>query len=307
MKPRIMVGLGELLWDLLPGGKQLGGGPANFAYAAHLLGNHGIVASRVGNDALGRDALEKLSTLGTDASSVQLDSIYPTSTVNVEVDPSGQPTFTIAEPVAWDFLQWDATWQDLAESADAVCFGSLAQRSATSRQTIRAFLQAVRPETVRVFDVNLRQRFYSAEVIAQSMKLADIVKLNHEELPQVMEMLSLDFDGEESAAHRLLHACDAKLVCITRGANGSLLVNSTESQSHSGFRGPVVDTVGAGDAFTAALVHHFLNGASLPVMNEAANRMGSWLASQAGATPINDAEVLAQVRTPWAGQKPSTN
>ena len=298
MKPRTVVGLGELLWDIFPEGKQLGGAPANFAYAANLLGNRGIVASRIGKDTLGNEALEKLSGLGLNASFLQIDSAYPTGTVKVQVGLDGQPAFKIAESVAWDFLQWKTAWRALAEQADAVCFGSLAQRSPRSHKTIRAFLKAVRPGTARIFDVNLRQRFYSADVISESMKLADIVKLNHEELPRVMETLGLDCDDEVSSARRVLRACGAKLVCVTRGASGSLLVSSAGSDEHPGFRGYVADTVGAGDAFAAALVHHFLRGASLAVMNEAANRMGAWVVTQAGATPPLNAEVLAQVRSP---------
>jgi fructokinase len=297
-EPRTIVGLGELLWDMFPDGKQLGGAPANFAYAAYLLGNRGIVASRIGEDSFGSEALEKLSRLGLDASFVQVDPACHTGTVKVQVDAGGQPTFTIAEPAAWDFLRWKIAWRTLAQQADAVCFGSLAQRSSGSRKTIRAFLQGVRPGAARIFDVNLRQRFYSAEVISESMKLADIVKLNHEELPRVMEILGLDRGDEESSARRLLRACSAKLVCVTRGANGSLLVATNRSDRHPGFRVRVADTVGAGDAFTAALVHHFLRGSSLAVMNAAANRMGSWVASEAGATPLPNAELLAQVRAP---------
>lgn len=283
---------------MFPEGKQLGGAPANFAYAAHLLGNRGIVASRVGKDSLGNEALEKLSRLGLDASFVQIDSACRTGTVKVQVDAGGQPTFTIAKPAAWDFLQWNVTWRTLAQQAHAVCFGSLAQRSPRSRKTIRAFLKAVRPGTARIFDVNLRQRFHSAEVISESMKLADIVKLNHEELPRVMEILGLDRGDEESSARLLLRACGPMLVCVTRGANGSLLATATRSAEHPGFRIPVADTVGAGDAFTAALVHHFLRGSSLAAMNAAANRMGAWVASEAGATPLPNAELLAQVRAP---------
>ena len=298
MKRHTIVGLGELVWDLLPSGKQLGGAPANFAYAAQLLGNRGIVASRIGKDSLGNETLEQLSKLGLDVSFLQIDPVCRTGIVNVQVDLGGQPTFNIAESVAWDSLQWKSAWRALAEHADAVCFGSLAQRSARSRKTILSFLRAVRPGTARIFDVNLRQHFYSAEVISESLKLADIVKLNHEELPRVMEILALDTGDEESSARRLLHACGAKLVCITRGAHGSLLVNLAGIAEHPGFRVPVADTVGAGDAFTAALVHHFLRGASLRVMNAAANRMGAWVASEAGATPVASAELLAPVLNP---------
>ncbi len=298
MKRHTIVGLGELLWDVLPSGKQIGGAPANFAYAAHLLGNRGIVASRIGKDSLGHEALEQLSRLGLDVSFLQIDPVCRTGIVNVQVDLGGQPTFNIAESVAWDSLQWKSAWRALAKQADAVCFGSLAQRSARSRKTIRSFLKSVRPGTARIFDVNLRQPFYSPEVISESIKLADVVKLNHEELPRVMKTLGLDTGDEESSARRLLLACGAKLVCVTRGARGSLLVNSTASEQHRGFDVLVVDTVGAGDAFTAALVHHFLRGASLRVMNAAANRMGAWVASEAGATPVANAKLLAQVLDP---------
>lgn len=291
-----VVGLGEVLWDLFPEGKQLGGAPANFAYMANLLGDRGIIASRVGADTLGDEARAKLTSLGLDTSFLQLDSAHPTGTVNVTLDREGRPSYEITDPVAWDFLAWEREWQSLAQQADAVCFGSLAQRSSSSRETIRAFLGALRPGAARIFDVNLRQAFYSAETIAASVKLADIIKLNHEELPRVMQLLGLAQDDDASSAERLLRACGAKLVCVTRGANGSLLAGRNERDEHPGFRVPVADTVGAGDAFTAALVHHFLRGTSLAAMNEAANRMGAWVVSRAGATPPPDPAVVHQVR-----------
>jgi fructokinase len=182
---RTIVGLGELLWDFLPSGKQLGGAPANFAYITNLLGDIGIPASRAGRDSLGDAALHRLTQLGLSAAAVQQDLIHLTGTVKVEIDSSGQPRFDISEPAAWDFLEWIPSWQQLAKEADAVCFGSLAQRSPQSRSTIRSFLQATRPEALRIFDVNLRQNFYTAPILADSMKLATIVKLNHEELPRI--------------------------------------------------------------------------------------------------------------------------
>lgn len=282
---RTIVGLGELLWDLLPSGKQLGGAPANFAYITNLLGDIGIPASRIGNDALGGQALECLSRLGLSATSVQSDPIHPTGTVKVEIDKDGQPRFDILQAVAWDFLEWTPIWQELAHEVDAVCFGSLAQRSSQSRETIRSFLDATRPETVRVFDVNLRQNFYSREVLAESMKLADIVKLNHEELPRVVRMLQLEDCGEPDPSRCLLTAHDLDLVCVTRGTEGSVLISRDERNEHPGFRVKVADTVGAGDAFTAALVHEYLRGTPLAQINETANRVGAWVASQSGATP----------------------
>lgn len=292
-----VVGLGELLWDIFSDGKQLGGAPANFAYMVNLLGDAGIIASRVGGDALGNEARKRLKDLGLQTGFVQMDQNHPTGTVKVDVDPSGQPTFRIVETVAWDFFEWTPEWRSLAEQADAVCFGSLAQRCPQSRETIRAFLAAVRPGAIRVFDVNLRQNFYTSETLAESARLAEIIKLSHEELPVVAKLLGLPFlYDERRAAQWLLETYRSKLVCITRGAKGSLVVNEYEMSEHSGHRVYVADTVGAGDAYTAALVYHYLRHASLSTLNEAANRMGAWVASQTGATPREDPIQLDQVR-----------
>jgi fructokinase len=281
-----IIGLGEVLWDLLPGSRQLGGAPANFAYFANLLGERGIVASRVGDDELGREAFARVRQLGSTTEYLQCDPDHPTGTVHVQVDAAGQPQFEIAKPVAWDFLQWTTEWKQLAEEADAVCFGSLAQRSPVSRQTILQFVRATRPETLRVFDVNLRPPFYSAEVVAESLPLAQIIKLNHDELQVMTRLLGATFTSERAAAEMLLRKHGAKLVCITHGSCGSLLVGEQGVVEHPGFRVPVADTVGAGDAFTAALVHYYLCGASPQEMNEGANRVGAWVASQVGATPV---------------------
>jgi fructokinase len=281
-----IVGLGEILWDLLPSGRQLGGAPANFAYFANLLGNRGVVASRLGDDPLGREAAGKIRNLGSCSDYLQCDSVHPTGTVQVRVDAAGQAQFEIAQPVAWDFLAWTPAWTQLAEQADAVCFGSLAQRSPASRETILQFLRSTRPQALRVFDVNLRPPFYSAEVLAASLPLADVIKLNHDELPILARLLAIPFTNERAAAQALLHAHNAKLLCVTRGSRGSLLLSAHGADEHPGFRVSVADTVGAGDAFTATLVHYFLAGAPLEEMNEAANRVGAWVASQVGATPV---------------------
>lgn len=282
---------------MLPAGKQLGGAPANFAYMTRLLGNRGVVASRVGTDALGRSAARRLERLGLRSSYLQLDAVHPTGTVRVEVDADGQPTFEIAEGVAWDFLEWTPAWQALAEETDAVCFGSLAQRSAQARQTIRAFLQALRPETLRVFDVNLRQNFYSAETLSEGAKLADIIKLNSDELLAVVRLLGFSSHEEAASAQWLQRTFDTKVVCVTRGAKGSLLVSKDAINEHAGFTVDVADTVGSGDAFTAALVYHYLRQAPLPLLNDAANRMGAWVASQTGATPARDNSQLEKIRS----------
>ena len=293
----IVVGLGELLWDLLPAGKQLGGAPANFAYITNLLGDQGIPASRIGNDPLGAEAIHKLTQLGLTAQFVQQDFAHPTGTVNVKIDDAGQPCFEILQPVAWDFLEWAEEWRLLAGQADAVCFGSLAQRSPQSQSTIRSFLMATRPEAVRIFDVNLRQSFYSRQVVAESMKLATIVKLNHEELPKIMHLLGFDNSDEQSNARCLLAAYRLKLICVTRGDAGSLLITADQLSDHPGVRVKVADTIGAGDAFTAAMVHGYLRDIPLTQINEMGNRVGAWVASQSGATPSPKPPGLAQTLT----------
>ena len=283
-RKHIVVGLGELLWDVFPSGKQLGGAPANFAYITNLLGDTGIPASRVGHDALGSEALHRLDHIGLSTNFVQQDRTHPTGTVNVRMN-NGQHHFEIQENVAWDFLECTAEWRQLAGQADAVCFGSLAQRSSKSRASILSFLRAMRSEAVRVFDVNLRQNFYSREILDGSMKLANVVKLNHEELPKIARLFDMTACAEQEAARVLLSSYGLKLICVTRGDGGSLLRSASECNQHPGFKVKVADTVGAGDAFTAALVHGYLRGISLAEINENANRVGAWVASQSGGMP----------------------
>ena len=284
MKKRV-VGLGEVLWDVLPERTCLGGAPANFAYITTLMGDQGIVASRVGEDSRGLDALRRLEELGLNIDYVQTDREHSTGTVSVELDGNGLPRYEIAAPVAWDFLEWTRDWQQLAESTDALCFGSLAQRSEVSCATIRKFAAATSPDTVKVFDVNLRQSFYSAETLSESMRLADIVKLNDDELPRIMKLCNLAHQDELSSARSLLRQYELDVVCVTRGGRGSLLVREQDSSVHPGFKVHVADTVGSGDAFTAGLVHEYLHGASLDLMNEVANLVGAWVASEVGAMP----------------------
>jgi fructokinase len=282
---KLVIGLGEVLWDMLPQGKYMGGAPANFAYITNLLGSQGVVASRLGEDALGDEASQRLQALGLSTDTVQRDPTHPTGVVKVEVDQEGLARFEIEGPSAWDFLEWTSDWQRLAPKADAVCFGSLAQRSQISRKTIRHFLSATRADAIRVFDVNLRQAFYSEEVLHDSMKLASIVKMNDEEVPKIMRLLKLDHLDEESSAQKLIDHYGLKLVCVTRGNKGSLLVTPKGSHVQPGISVKVADTIGAGDAFTAALVHQYMLGASLATMNRAANLVGAWVSSQAGPTP----------------------
>ena len=295
MKSATIVGLGEVLWDMLPSGKQLGGAPANFAYMSNVLGDRGVVASRVGSDELGREARQAMDGLGITTCYVEEDTVRPTGTVQVRVDAAGQPEFTIAEAVAWDALEWTSQWAELALRAEVLCFGSLAQRSQKSRATIRRFLEAAPPSTLRVYDVNLRHTFFTKEVLHESLQLAHVVKLNDQELPRITDLLGLGGSDEVGRAQRLVDAYNLRLVCITRGEHGSLLVGNGQIAEHRGFKIKVADAVGAGDAFTACLAHHYLRGASLEEINENANRLAAWVASQVGATPSTGGRELSEI------------
>lgn len=296
----LIIGLGELLWDLFPKGKQLGGAPANFAYIAALLGDRSVVASRVGDDRLGQEALWHLESNRLDISHVQRDLQHSTGTVKVDLDAKGQPEYRIVENVAWDFMEFSEDWISLARSTQAVCFGSLAQRNAVSRATIRSFLCAMPSSAMGIFDVNLRQSYFSGDILRDSATFARVLKLNHDEFPRFLDLMQCPMKDSElsdlAGARWLCKEFGIQLVCITRGADGSLLVTRSSQDEHPGFRVKIADTVGAGDAFTATMVHHALRGSSLPAINAAANRMGAWVASQEGAMPAPDAEVLKEVR-----------
>src|SRR5581483_4200192 len=294
-EPALMIGLGEVLWDLLPSGKVLGGAPANFAYMSSVLGDQGIVASRVGNDDLGQDACRVMQELGLSTAYLQQDELHETGTATVSIDTGGQPNFTIKNSVAWDFLDWSPQWEELSSRTDVVCFGSLAQRSEKSAATIERFLRNTPKNTLRVCDANLRESFYTQGVLRRSFQYADIVKLNDQELLQVSYIFKLGSGTHEMLAQRLLHLCDLRLVCITCGSRGSLLVTEGEAVEHKGFRVTVADAVGAGDAFTACLAHHYLRGHSLQEISESANRFASWVATQRGATPSITMDQLQNV------------
>src|SRR4051794_6086918 len=294
MEPHFILGIGELLWDLLPDGPQLGGAPANFAVMAGRLGGHAAVLSRIGRDDLGRQAVGLLDPLPADTEFLQVDPVHETGQVTVAFK-EGQPQFTIHEPAAWDFLELSDEWVKLAERADAICFGSLAQRSLESRQTIQTLAAQAKAKCVHVFDVNLRAPFYSSEVVQESLELASVVKMNDAEVPLVLGLLGLQaFDAEDpralrSGAGKLLEEFPTlQMVAVTRGGSGSLLVTREACHDHPGVPVKVADTIGAGDAFTAAMTTYMLRGADLATLNEAGNRWGGWVASQSGAMPPLD-------------------
>ncbi len=290
-----IVGIGELVWDVFEGGKHLGGAPANFAYNVRCLGEEGLVATAVGTDELGEEALRQLQASGVPTDTVQIDPAHPTSTARVAVDGLGQPTFEIRKDVAWDFLTMTPAWADLASGADAVCFGSLAQRAPQSRATTQSFLNACPERTVKVFDVNLRQDFYSGEVLRESLGRADIAKLNDQEVGPVCRLLGIEGQDLPEQSSRLRAAFDLDLVCVTQGPDGCLLVTADRLVQRPGVAVAVADTVGAGDAFTAAMTCFRLWGASLEIIGDAANRLGAFVASQAGATPIHARRMARQI------------
>jgi len=280
-----IVGLGEILWDMLPGGKELGGAPANFAYHAQALGASACVVSCVGSDPLGDEILALLDEVDLDRHSLAVDPARPTGTVSVSLDAKGVPTYVIHTDVAWDFIPWSDSLADLAASASAVCFGSLCQRSPVSRRTIRTFLKNTSPDSLRVFDVNLRQSFYDRDIIHESCELSNIVKLNDDELPVLARLLGLRRETTSDLLRELVNTYSLRLIALTRGSHGSVLCTPDEVSEHAGYPAHVVDTVGAGDSFTAAIVMGVLNGEKLDRINDSANRLASYVCSQKGAMP----------------------
>lgn len=279
---KVIVGIGEILWDMLPTGKALGGAPANFAYHAKRLGEDGWAVSAIGKDALGREIMEIVMEKGL-RNLISVTS-RPTGTVQVSLDAKGVPSYTIMEDVAWDNIPFTPQMAALASRADAVCFGSLVQRG-NSRDSVLRFLRAMRPEALRVFDINLRQHYYSKEVIDESLQLSDILKINDEEIRIVAELFGLG--GDDTAACRaLIERYGLKLVILTRGADGSEVITADEAIPQAVGQVEVVDTVGAGDSFTAAFVVAYLRGDSLADAQRLANETAAYVCSCKGAMPI---------------------
>ena len=280
-----IVGLGELLWDVFPDERRPGGAPANFAWHANQMGARGLVVSRVGSDPLGDLLVEFLDGRGLESDYVQRDIEQPTSTVSITTAPDGQPDYTIHEPVAWDFLEWTDALAGLFPGVAAVCFGTIAQRRPTSRSTITACLEAMPAGALKVYDINLRKASWELATVEASLETADIVKLNDEEL----EVLSgrLDWPGsnpaEVSAFLQDRYRLDG--VWVTRGEHGCLLRGGDELVECAGIGVEVADTVGAGDAFTAAMIWSRGQGWPLADSAELANRVGALVASRPGGMP----------------------
>ena len=285
MTPPVVVGLGEALWDVLPDGDHFGGAPANVAVHAAALGAESWLVSAVGRDARGDGALARLAAAGVQCGTVARVADRPTGVVRVTLDAAGHPVYDIATESAWDYVPWSTAVQQVAERADAVAFGSLAQRSPASRATIRRAVAATRNSAWRLFDVNLRQDYYDAGVLTESLTLANAVKLNEAELPVVARLCGA---GAGSPLDQLRALCDhfaLRLAALTRGPCGSVLVTPGEVCESAAAPTVVADTVGAGDAFTATLLIGILEGRPLGDVSRRANAVAAYVCSQPGATP----------------------
>lgn len=291
----LVIGLGEVLWDLFPDAQQPGGAPANVAFQAGQLGGIGAVASRVGNDELGDKLGAYLHERGLDLSALQRDGEHPTGRVTVDVSDPHHPRYIIHENVAWDFIAADDALLNLARRADAICFGSLAQRSPASRTAIYAALAATRPDCLVVFDINLRQHWWDIDGITRSIRASKIVKLNHDEVATLAPLL--DAPSEPAAFARFIqHQHGIGTVCVTRAEHGCLLVRGAEVVDLPGIKVNVVDAVGSGDAFSAALIIATLRKWPLCETGELANRVGALVASRPGAMPNLRAEFADLLR-----------
>ncbi|MEW6305672.1 MAG: carbohydrate kinase [Verrucomicrobiota bacterium] len=292
----VIVGIGEVLWDVYPDAAHFGGAPANFACHVASLGAQSWMVGAVDRDELGERAMKILRQRGVEWSLVSRDAARPTGRVRVTLDAAGKPAYEFAADTAWDHLAWSDDLAALAARCDAVCFGTLGQRSPVSRDTIRRFVQATPQAALRVFDVNLRQRFYDAETIRASLQIASAVKLNDEELPVVGELCGLRAASPRKLLIELAKAFDLRLAALTRGPRGSLLIAGCAEDDAPAPAVKVVDTVGAGDAFTAAMVMGFLRRLPLDVINRQANAVASFVCSEPGATPALPGRLSALCR-----------
>ena len=283
MRKQLVIGIGEILWDLLPSGRQLGGAPANFAWHSKCQGMDGHIVSAIGRDALGEETRNLIAQKGIPATLVPVDA--PTGTVGVTLSENGIPTYEIHQNVAWDFLPFTPEMEELAKCTDAICFGSLAQRSETTRTTIRRFLQLVPSHALRVFDINLRQHYYSKELIEESIRLCNILKINDEETLVVAGLFRYDEKQPKAIAQRILQEFHLQAVVLTCGAGGSGIYADNFASWMDTPKVTVVDTVGAGDAFTGAFVAALLKGAPMTEAHRIAVDVAARVCQAPGAMP----------------------
>lgn len=281
-----VVGMGEVLWDVLPKGKRLGGAPANFAYHVSQFGLESRVISAVGNDPLGTEILKHFKTkklLGL------IETVpYPTGTVQVTLDNEGIPCYDIKKGVAWDNIPYTITLKELAQQTIAVCFGSLAQRSMVSRQTIEHFLDAMpdTQNTLKIFDINLRQNFYTKDILCDSMQRCNVLKINDEELITVSRLFDYPDIDFQDKCRMLLDKYNLQMLILTCGVNGSYVFTPGRVSFMETPHVEVADTVGAGDSFTAAFVSAILKGKTMEEAHQLAVDTSAFVCTQAGAMPV---------------------
>ncbi len=285
MNTKYVVGIGEALWDVLPEGKKIGGAPANFAYHVSQFGLESRVVSAVGDDELGREIIDSFEAKSLEGEVATVE--YPTGTVQVTLDASGVPMYEIKEGVAWDNIPFTAELEELAHSTRAVCFGSLAQRNTVSRESITRFLESM-PEgesQYKIFDINLRQYFYTKEIICASLERCNILKINDEELDIISQMFEYGDMNIEQKCQSLLAAYNLKMVILTCGTEGSYLFTPAESSFIETPKVEVADTVGAGDSFTATFIAVLLRGGSITESHKIAVEVSAYVCTQNGAMP----------------------
>lgn len=282
----IVVGMGEALWDVLPEGKKIGGAPANFAYHVSQFGLPSCVVSAIGDDALGKEIIENFTSKGLNQLIAEVP--YPTGTVQVEIDQAGIPQYEIKENVAWDNIPYTDRLEQLARKTKAVCFGSLAQRNVVSRNTINRFLAAMpqSDDSLVVFDVNLRQGFYNKEILCNSMKRCNILKINDEELVTVSRMFGYPGIDLQDKCWILLGKYNLKMLILTCGINGSYVFTPGNVSFQPTPKVEVADTVGAGDSFTAAFISSILKGKSVQEAHSLAVRTSAYVCTKKGAMPL---------------------
>ncbi len=289
---RYVVGLGEVLWDVLPEGKKLGGAPANFAYhAGQFLGmDNTIAVSALGDDKLADETIEALKEHGLNDLLPRVP--YPTGTVQVQLDEQGIPTYDIKENVAWDNIPFDDDIAEIARNCRAVCFGSLAQRNVVSRETIQKFLDATPADCLKIFDINLRQQFYTQEILRKSFQRCNILKINDEELVLIGRMFGYPGLDIENKCWLILGKYNLDMLVLTCGTNGSYVFTPGHVSFQETPKVKVADTVGAGDSFTGSFVGSILNGKSVPEAHRTAVQVSAYVCTQNGAMPTYPEELL---------------
>ena len=289
-----IIAIGEIVWDCLPAGKQLGGAPLNFAFFAKELGAQAYAVSAVGNDELGDETLQVASATGVNLDFVQRNDL-PTSRVLVTLDENGIPQYEIVEGVAWDAVECPDSALELVRDASVICWGSLAQRTEKSRQSVLSMLSAAPASCLKVFDINIRQHYYSLEVIKNSLEYADILKLNEDELPLVAEMLGMT-GSEEAVISEIIERYSLKYVVYTHGADFSRVYGAEGLLSHQDTpKVKVADTVGAGDSFTAVLVTSLLQGRDIATAHALAVEVAAFVCTQHGAINSLPEEIISKL------------